>query len=331
MEIERTILKPFLRDGGRIPQIGNLHESYGNIRNRLNTDSKGLSLKISNRMYVANYLKILSNFKFDALKYYNCSIESVDFKNDRNLKDKINKWISQETSGLIENFIQTPPYEGTVGMLINTIYFKGSWKYPFVKKFTRAREFDTGSEKLTINFIYNTLEVKYHFSKKYQVDIIAVPYEGDEYSMYIIVPEAKASSKFLDSFERQLTLDVINELIGNMTVKSVSFSMPRMRIRMRKYLTDSLQKLGVGTIFSPSADFSGMTQDSGMLVSDFLHEAVMEVNEEGTRAAAVSGVLLDRSGPANRVVVNKPSILFIRDENTGLPIFWARLNKPEPL
>jgi len=330
-EIKKAILKPIISNREKIADNINLHESYAKIRNRLSTNSKGMSLKISNRMYVASYVNIRPEFQSESRRYYNCSIESVDFENDITVKDKINRWISTETSGLIENFIQRRPHESTVGMLINTIYFKGSWKYPFIDEFTVPRDFDTGTEVFKANFMYNTLEVPYFYNEELNLDIVALPYEGDEYEMVFMVPLAKASSGFLDDFERTLTLEYINELTSKMKKKSVAFTMPKMRIRMRKTLTDSLRMLGVGTIFSPSADFSGMTRNDQMLVSDFLHEAVMEVNEEGTVAAAVSGVLLDRSGPANRITVDRPSILFIREIETGLPIFWARLNKPEPL
>ena len=306
------------------------HAQYAQILKSLNHASKGLTVKTSNRLYVATDVDIHRNFTKQAADHYNVSVARVDFVTDLFVKDRINKWVEQETSGLVKEFLVDPPIPDTRLIAINTIYFKGAWKLPFLPAFTMENKFDTGKEVIRHPFMTNMIEVKFFNSKKLNLDIVALPYDGDKFSMYIIVPTESPKDRSIESVEVQLDSPLLQELIDSMVLRNVSVSLPKMALSMKRYLNLPLSELGINKMFSPIGDFGGMT-NSQLRVNTFLHEAVMQIDEKGTVAAAVSGAMLDRRGPEYRIKVNKPSIMFIREHATGLPLFWTRLVQPEKI
>ena len=178
------------------------------------------------------------------------------------------------------------------------------------------------SGTFTVNYI-NIPELEAHMA--------ALPYKGSRQAMYIILPTGQPTAN-LEPLEQELTAERINSLIANMTSLEMRVGLPRMRLSFKSSLRDTLRKLEMGSMFNPAAaNFSRLISPS-VWVDDVLHETVIEISEEGTKAAAATGAVFTRSGGFfNTFYVDRPAIFFIRDEVSGVPLFWGRLVRPEPL
>jgi len=308
-----------------------LHAQYKVILENLNHISPGITIKTSNRFFVADYINIFQSFISKADTYYNCSLSPEDFlgQPDATLV-KINRWVENETQGKIKNFLVSPLEPTSKLVAVNTVYFKGDWKLPFDKAFTLPKKFNTGRDVIEVPMMVNVMEIPHYFSKKHNLDIVSLPYVGDDFSMYVILPKEGPQQRSIASVEAQLDIPTINELTNSMKTKQVSFAMPRMRLKMKKGLGGPLGRLNIRRLFTPDGDFSGLTE-APVQVNAFLHEAVLEVTEVGTVGAAASAVSLNRMGGNTLVHVNRPAVLFLRHRDTGLPVFWARLSRPEPI
>lgn len=309
------------------------HLLYEAILRRLNHESRGVNITTSSRLFVEKNTPIYGTFTSKAAEHYNCtvSLESFQERPMRTLR-RVNRWVEESTHGKIKDFISSPFNPDTIFVAANTIYFSGAWETPFPEYFTGVRDFDTGREVMQVPMMTNVFDTLHYYSPKMDLDITSVPYVGGEFAMIILLPRESPKQKSIKVLERQLDTFIIEELVRNMTKKSVSLSLPKMRLSMKSSLVRSLSQLNIETIFSPiTSDFSGLTNRKPLWISQFLHEAVMEVTEKGTVAAAASGVMLDRMGGYQRVNVNKPVIIFIRDNITRLPLFWTRLVKPDSI
>ena len=309
------------------------HIQYENILKRLNHVSPGVTIRASSRLFVEETIPTFDVFTEKAVQHYNCTVSVESFRRSPiKTQNNVNKWVENETEGKIKNFIEKPFSPNTLFVAVNTVYFNGEWKTPFHEPFTNIAEFDTGTKVIRIPMMTNVLTTPHYFSKKLNVDIAALPYYGDEYAMFIILPRESPKQRTIESVEYQLDPFIIDELIFNMTPKMISLNLPKMRMAMKVSLKHSLSQLKIEHMFSPTlADFSGLSNARPLWVSEVLHEAVIEVNEAGTVAVAGSGTAIDRIGPLDRVNVNKPAIIFIRDLITGTPLFWTRLVEPKPI
>ncbi|KAF2350410.1 Serpin domain [Trinorchestia longiramus] len=309
------------------------HAQYENILRRLNLESRGLNITTSSRLFMEETIPISSSFTTQAALHYNCSVSLENFRQrPTQAKNDVNQWVEKATEGKITDFITAPFSPETLFVAANTIYFNGQWETPFPEYFTGLRDFDTGNGIITIPMMTSVFETSHFYSPQYNLDVTSLPYVGGEFSMIILLPRESPQQKSIKWLERQLDTFLIDEFIANMTSKPVSLSLPKMRLRMKSNLINSLSQLNIRSIFSSSAaDFSGLSSKKPLWVSQFLHEAIMEVTETGTVAAAVSAVTLDRMGGYQRINVNKPAILFIYDNVTRLPLFWVRLTKPESI
>jgi len=324
-EIETALSIP------NIPTNYQLHIQYKNILERLNQVSRGINIQISTKLFVANNLNIHRSYTDKSVAYYNSTTDREDFLNrpDATLK-RINKWVEKTTEGKIKDFLSKPLHPASKLVAVSTMYFKGDWKFPFEKEFTMKRNFNTGTDIIPIPMMVGIINVPYYFSRELNLHIVSLPYVGDEFSMVILLPREDPSHRSIESVESELNNSIINNLLNSMKTERISFTMPRMRLRMKRSLVNNMNLLNVTQLFSDGSDFSGLTP-STVRVNDFLHEALLEVTEEGTVGAAASSVMMNRNGGSTVVRVDRPAILFIRDNLSGLPLFWARLVRPETL
>ena len=306
------------------------HQQFENILRRLNHVSQGLTINTSSRLFVKQSIPVFGSFTDMAANHYNCSVSLENFKfRPVRTQRRVNAWVEKETLGKIKKLVAQPFNTDTLFVAVNTIFFKGNWKTPFPKYFTAPRVFDTGTEELNIPMMTNVFETPHYFSELLNLDIVSIPYVGDQFAMFVILPRESPREKSIQQVESELDTFYIDELIHNMTTKQVSISLPKMRMSMKASLVHSLSQLNIQKLFSPTlADFSGFT-NARPWVNEILHEAIIEINEIGTEAAAATIATLDRLGGFDRVNINKPAIIFIRDLVTGVPLFWTRLVKPE--
>ncbi|CAL4111261.1 unnamed protein product [Meganyctiphanes norvegica] len=320
-----------------------IHQLYKDLLSDLTTQNNHVTFSMGNRLYLQsessdkqNGLNIFGSYTKIAKEYYKAGTETLDFFNDPfGAANRINKWVSTATEGKIPQLLTDPLSPQTKFMAVNTVYFKAPWLKPFVTDGTIVKKFDTGKGKIDMSFMTQIMGLKGDKIDELQATVIELPYKGERYSMFIMKPEGPASLNSVLQMETALTPENINILIDRVKAKQplpVSVQIPRMRLRYRAYLKEIIGNLGATSMFSVvNADFSRLTSSNHTILDDMIHEAVMDITEEGTEAAAATSSTSNRFGTNIAFSLDQPSLLFIHDSITKVPIFWARIVTPESI
>ena len=208
-------------------------------------------------------------------------------------------------------------------MLTNAIYFKGDWDVPFKKERTRDAPFLGTSQKINVPLMYQKGKFKYLQGDNFQA--LALPYVGKNLSMVVLLPEKLDGLK---EFEKTLTEAKLRDWPSRMHEVVLDVRLPKFKMTEEFDLRQVLSELGMPLAFEPgAADFSGMNGGKERLyISDVVHKAFVEVNEEGTEAAAATAIFTTvsgRIGPAFRA--DHPFVFLIRDNRSGAILFLGRL------
>lgn len=287
-------------------------------------DESGVILKTLNRAYMSDSLN-LNRCVSDILP----DLQLMDFRNTEVAINTINNDVSQATNGKIENFIDFLP-PNTRFALINAIFFKGTWQTQFLPEHTRSQEFLVPPGRSAGNVDMMTQTGKFNFGLAPALDarILELPYENSTVSMFILLPNNIST----DSITRNLTQEALQEVIGSMTVKNVQVNLPKfnMTTRIEGELKDALKRLGVFDLFVPGrANMTTFTRSTPLNVDAAIHEATVEVNEEGTVAAAATGLINTRLGIGfESFICNRPFVYVIYNKIVGITLFAGRYSKP---
>ena len=290
-------------------------------------DEKGFRLNIVNAIWGQKDYEFLINFLDILAENYGAGLRILDFITEpEKSRVTINDWVSNQTEGRIEDLIP----QGAIGeltrlVLTNAIYFNAAWKYPFNGNITSDAPFyllDGG--QVTVPMMKQTRTFGYAEGEGYQA--VELLYDGVALSMVILLP---ASGNF-EAFEQGLQAQKVSDIIDGQQFREVDLSMPKFEYDSEFSLKDTLTGMGMRDAFSDDADFSGMTGNRELLISDVLHKAFVSVDEAGTEAAAATAVVMAGSGlePPAEVTIDRPFIFLIRDIKTGAIIFVGRVLDP---
>jgi serpin B len=292
---------------------------------------KGYQLSVANAMWCQLNYKFLDAYLATGEKDYQAALKALDFVGaTEEARQTINAWVEKQTKDKIKELIKPGVLDpDTRLVLTNAIYFKGDWASPFNKKATREEDFLSGSAKSKVPMMHQTKRFGYLDGGNFQA--LSMPYVGRELSMVVFLPR-KADG--LVEFEQGLTADKLAGWLAKMPLQEVVVSFPRFKMTSEFQLGDALRSLGMSDAFRPgTADFSGISGKRDLFISAVVHKAFVDVNEEGTEAAAATGVVITRtSAPAAPPPVFKadhPFFFVIRDNRTGSNLFMGRLVNPE--
>jgi serpin B len=290
---------------------------------------EGFRLNIVNALWGQEGYDFLSDYLDLVERYYGSGLRTLNFINEPEpSRLEINNWASEQTEGRIKDLL--PP--GVINPLIrliltNAIYFKARWEHEFSE---RAIQDDTfylldGSE-VTVPMMHQQTRFAYAEGDGYQA--VMLPYLGGEITMVVLLPEEGRFKAFEDS----LDLGELNNIIEDMESREVKLALPKFQFETDYGLRKILSDLEMPAAFEQGvADFSGMTGNQELFISDAIHKAFVSVDEKGTEAAAVTAIAMAMSAPpAGPVVftVNRPFILLIRDIETGAILFIGRVMNP---
>jgi serpin B len=291
-------------------------------------DGEGFRLNVVNAIWGQKNYEFLSDFLDVLAENYGAGLRILDFMNDTEASRlAINKWVSDQTEGRIKDLIpQGVIVPLTRLVLTNAIYFNAAWEYPFDEDVTADGPFyflDGG--QVTVPVMKQTEALDYTKGEGYHA--VELPYDGNELSMVILLPEAGQFQAFEEGLQSQQIRDIVNGLQAT----EVSLTMPKFEFDSEFSLTDTLAVMGMPIAFSVDADFSGMTGTLDLCISEVLHKAFVSVDEAGTEAAAATAVVMNESGMPGEsveVTIDRPFIFLIRDIETGAILFVGRVIDP---
>ncbi|XP_063057018.1 antithrombin-III [Engraulis encrasicolus] len=297
---------------------------------------KTTELVSANRLFGEKSLKFNETYQDISELVYGAKLLPLNFKEKPELaRVTINEWISNKTENRIENTLPQGAIDtDTILVLVNTIYFKGQWKNKFDKDNVMNDDFIVSDAKTcTVPMMYQETKFKYGRFNEDKVKVLEMPYRGEDITMVLILPDKGTS---LAELEKGLDLKKLVGWLDRMRETTVAVQIPRFKIEDSFSLKEKLQSMGLEHLFSPNqASLPGLLEDEtdNIYISDAFHKAFLEVNEEGSEAAAATAVVaIGRSINFNREVfiANQPFLLLIREATINTIIFMGRVADPCP-
>jgi serpin B len=308
-----------------------VHVAYATLQRDLNAaGAKGaFDLVVANRLWGQKGYEFLSDFLALVEKNYGAGLEQVDFAGATEAaRQTINTWVEKQTRDKIKELLKPGILDGreTTLVLTNAIYFKGKWSEEFDKKLTRDEDFFvTPEKKVTAPLMHQTETFGYFDGGEFQA--LELPYQGDRLAMVVLLPKAKDG---LAALEASLSAEKLAEWVGKLHRREVQVALPRFKTAAEFSLKDTLVAMGMTDAFG-DADFSGMDGKKDLVISAVVHKAFVDVNEEGTEAAAATAVVMGRAAmpePAPVFRADHPFLFLIRDTKTGAILFLGRILDP---
>ena len=292
------------------------------------TNSKSFSLNSANALWCQKSYNFLPAFLNTLAQNYDTGVNLLDFINSPEpSRVTINNWVSNETNDKINDLIPQGAITPTTRLVLtNAIYFDAAWEYPFSGDKTSNGTFNL-LDGSTVSVPMMNNEASYGYIKGNGYRAVELPYSGDQIAMDIIMPDAGNFT----AFESGMTADSVSGIINNLQVKSLNLTMPMFNFDSSFSLKDALSSLGMPIAFSDQADFSGMTGNTDLNIADVVHKAYVAVDEQGTEAAAATGVIMSAMAAMQNPItidINQPFIFVIRDIQTGSILFVGRVLNP---
>ncbi|CAK6951998.1 Hypothetical predicted protein [Scomber scombrus] len=315
-----------------------VHASFAQVLNELNKPDAPYALSVANRLYGEQSYQFVEDFVAQTRKNYNAELESVDFvASSEAARVNINKWVEKKTQDKIKDLLAQGVVDGlTKLVLVNAIYFKGNWDKRFQESSTRDAKFRLNkNESKPVKMMHQKTKFPLTFIPEANCQILEMPYKGKELSMLIFLPmDIEDNSTGLEKMEQQLTYENFVEWTrpDMMDEIEVQVGLPRFKMEEKYDMKDVLTSMGMVDAFDMGkSDFSGMSPANDLVLSKVVHKAFVEVNEEGTEAAAATAaiMMLRCAMRPPTFVADHPFLFFIRHNPSMSVLFAGRYCSPE--
>ncbi|MHB8114462.1 MAG: serpin family protein [Bellilinea sp.] len=316
-----------------LPQA-DLHPAFNALSAELESragkgDQAGFKLNIANALWGQQGFAFLPDFLDTLALNYGAGMQAVDYNQPDAARQTINDWVADQTEDKTKDLIPDGALNPLTRLVLtNAIYFNAAWLLPFEKEATQNDSFDLldGSE-VQVPMMRQT--ESFGYLKVENFEAIELFYEGRELSMVILLPDEDQFAAFEDSLDSAQLQSILDQL----TEQRLDLSMPKFKVDSSFGLADTLAAMGMPDAFDGvKADFSGMTGKPDLFITNVVHKAYVNVNEEGTEAAAATGVVMGlKSMPVGEpivVKVDRPFLFLIRDSQTGAVLFLGRVVQP---
>ena len=287
-------------------------------------------LAVANRAYLQTGYSFQPTFLDDLRLHYNSELGELDFAdNPEAARSNINDWVAEKTNEHIpELFPSGTITNSTKLVLTNAIYMDAPWQDSFDPANTHQGNFNLADgSTTTVDMMYRS-EVRFSIGYQDDFQIVEIPYDGNDLVFTAIIPH---DSDGLMAIEDRIDLDNWNDWKSSMYMTEGEVSMPKFEMRYKEILNDTLKKLGMTDAFSDAANFSGISEEGAPKVNVVVHEAWLKVSEEGTEAAAATGVGVTDTSIGDAIYMNRPFLFFIEDKLSGSILFMGKLADPSQL
>ena len=307
-----------------------IHEAMGALVRGLNSGAKKntYELAVANALWGQRGAGFLPEFLSLLKSHYEAGLTELDFRHHTEpARAEINQWVANRTYDKIKDLIPSRGIDArTELVLTNAIYFKGKWTIPFETSATRPADFFvTPERKVSVPLMYQHGRLGFVDGGSFQG--VELPYTGGNLSMVVLVPKRNDG---LQELEASLTAPKLEQWLQKLAPAQLSLFLPRFKMTREAELSRELVSLGLESAFR-NADFSGMNGKRDLFLSKVFHKGFVEVNEEGTEAAAATAAVMSRAAVARPLMVraDHPFLFLIRDRKSGTILFLGRLSEPE--
>ncbi len=303
--------------------------NFAIIYNEINKKDKKYTLNTANALWAQKDYRFLSEYFSVVEKYYGGKVANLDFRKDaEGSRITINNWVEDRTNDRIKDLIPVGMIDATTRLVLtNAVYFKGDWLLKFDKSQTIEDDFRISpAETVKVQMMSLAGEkAKFNYAETDDLQILEMPYSGEELSMLIFLPR----NNDLQRLEQFFTLEKLNKWKDMLRERKIDVYMPKFKFETKYFMAKDLIELGMPAAFSDAADFSGMTGERDLQISEVIHQAFVEVNEEGTEAAGATAVIMKMMAEMSTVFrADHPFIFLIQERDTGNILFFGRVVEP---
>jgi serine protease inhibitor len=302
-----------------------VNESYKDLMSQLVVLDKKVEFSIANGIWYKEGYPVLEEFISTNQEFFDAAVEELDFS-DPGAVETINHWIEQKTNDKIKDMLDYIPSDAVM-YLVNAIYFNARWKYRFDPDETREGDF-TLENGTSLRAGFMQVEGAFNYTRTGDYTAVELPYGDSAFSMVVLLP---AAGKTVGDLVEKLDGAAWVSLLGQLAATDVRIEFPKFKYGYKSLLNDPLCYLGLGIAFSDGADFSRITPGGGICISRVIHQTFINVQEEGTEAAAATIVEMKETSTGGPVLfrADRPFLYMIRENSTSAILFMGRVGKPE--
>jgi serpin B len=302
------------------------------IADEINKDDKEYKLSTANALWAQQDFAFNKGYLETVENYYGGLARNLDFKEDtEGSRLTINGWVEEQTNDKIKDLIPAGVLlPDTRLVLTNAIYFKGEWVKQFDKSATKDRDFKISRfNNVRVPMMRQSgHESTFNYAETEDLQILELPYSGDDISMLIILPKDD-----LASIESSFTISQLFQWRESLKEQRVDIFIPRFKFETKTFMKKTLSEMGMPTAFSNQADFTGMEEEpkTDLKIDNVIHQAFVDVNEEGTEAAAATAVVFGTTSMGPRIpmfMADHPFIFILQQKETGNILFMGRVSDP---
>lgn len=309
-----------------------MDRAFAALMQDFNPKSGEYELAVANALWGQKGYAFLEPFLDTVKRNYGGRLSPLDFKKDsEQARQTINAWVAKQTRDKIQGLIGPGVLNGMTRLVLtNAVYFKGTWVEPFSKRATRDDLFHVSGDK-TVTVPMMHIAEHFGYLEQDQFQALEMPYKGGTLSMIVLLPKAVDG---LPALERSVTPDQLAGWLKDLAKQVVIVSVPRFKMTQECSLAKTLGEMGMPLAFSDAADFSGMDGRRDLFISAVLHKAYVDVNEEGTEAAAATAMPMAVTAAPVRVSppvfrADHPFLFLIRDRRSDSILFMGRVVNPK--
>uniref|UniRef100_A0A668B000 Serpin B6 n=1 Tax=Myripristis murdjan TaxID=586833 RepID=A0A668B000_9TELE len=310
-----------------------VHVKFSKLIKELNKARAPYSLSLANRLYGDQSYQFVEGFLADTKKHYDAELESVDFKTSaETARININSWVEKQTQDKIKDLLTPGVVDSMTRLvLVNAIYFKGNWDRKFDADLTKDAQFKLNkNENKPVKMMYQKAKFPLTYIPEVNCQILELPYKGKDLSMLIFLPkEMEDDTTGLEKLEKELTYEKFVEWTQPhmMDTVEVQVGLPRFKMEESYDLKDILTRMGMVDAFDVRMS---MSPANDLVLSQVVHKAFVEVNEEGTEAAAATGVIMMMrcARMPDQFIADHPFLFFIQHKPSMSVLFAGRFCSP---
>ncbi|XP_054841821.1 serpin B3-like [Eublepharis macularius] len=321
-------------EGAQCDKPEGIHSQFKALLAAINQHTKNHTLSIANRLYGAQQYEFHQQYLHCIKELYGAELERVDFQHAaEEVRKKINSWVESQTNDKIKNLFPRGTIDETaVLVLVNAITFKGIWKKKFQKSDTKEEPFWINRNQSTnVPMMKQTDVFSWAQIQNPKMKVLELPYDQGDLSMLLLLPDDKEG---LDQLQEELTYAKLKEWTSPSNMKKVQtiVSLPKFKLAEQYELLPALKVLGMEDVFTRGkADLTGMSENQDIFISEVVHKAYVEVNEEGTETAAATGAVVESIMQELAININRSFLVIINNIKMDIVLFMGKVLNPSTI